>query len=74
MSANNAAKRVPAVRAPTLVVIAGADEIIPRARATALVAAFPASQIRSEVLPGATHNGLDRMPQYLEQIEEFLTD
>ncbi|MGE0031224.1 MAG: alpha/beta hydrolase [Steroidobacteraceae bacterium] len=66
------AKRVPAVRAPTLVVIAGADEIIPRARAEALVAAFPASQVRSEVLPGATHNGLDRMPQYLERIDEFL--
>lgn len=66
------ANRVPAVRAPTLVVIAGADEIVPRARAAALVAAFPASQVRSEVLPGATHNGLDRMPQYLERIEEFL--
>lgn len=68
------AKRVPAVGAPTLVVIAGADEIIPRARAAALVAAFPASQIRSEVLPGATHNGFDRMPQYLERIEEFLAE
>lgn len=66
------ANRVPAVRAPTLVVIAGADEIVSRARAAALVAAFPASQVRSEVLPGATHNGLDRMPQYLERIEEFL--
>lgn len=68
------AKRVPAVRAPTLVVIAGADEIIPPARAAALVAAFPASQVRSEVLPGATHNDLDRMPQYLERIEEFLAE
>lgn len=67
-------RRVPAVRAPTLVVIAGADEIIPRVRATALVAAFPASQVRLEVLPGATHNGLDRMPQYLERIEEFLAE
>lgn len=67
-------KRVPAVRAPTLVVIAGADEIIPRARAAALVAAFPASQVRSEVLPGATHNGFDRMPQYLERIEQFLAE
>ena len=68
------AKRVPAVRAPTLVVIAGADEIIPRGRSEALVAAFPAAQVRSEVLPGATHNGLDRMPQYLERVEEFLAE
>lgn len=66
------AARVAAVRAPTLVIIAGADEIIPRARSEALVAAFPASQVQSEVLEGATHNGLDQLPQYLEWIEEFL--
>ena len=68
------ADRVNAIRAPTLVLIAGSDEIIPRARSEALVAAFPASQVRSEVLPGATHNGLDQMPQYLERIEEFLAE
>ncbi len=68
------AKRVPAVRAQTLVVIAGSDEIISRARTAALVAAFPATQVRSVVLPGATHNSLDRMPQYLEQIGEFLAE
>jgi pimeloyl-ACP methyl ester carboxylesterase len=68
------AKRVPAVRAPTLVVVAGADEIIPRQRSEALVAAFPAAQVRSELLPGATHNGLDQMPQYLERVEEFLAE
>lgn len=68
------AKRVPAIRAPTLVMIAGADEIIPRARSQALVAAFPSSQVQSAVLEGATHNGLDRMPQYLERIGEFLAE
>ena len=68
------AARVAAVRAPTLVLIAGADEIIPRARTEALVAAFPPWQLRSEVLEGATHNGLDRMPQYLERIGEFLAE
>jgi pimeloyl-ACP methyl ester carboxylesterase len=68
------ASRVPAVRAQTLVVIAGSDEIIPRARSQALVAAFPAMQVRTEVLEGATHNGLDQIPQYLERIEEFLAE
>ena len=68
------ASRVPRVRAPTLVVIAGADEIIPRARSLALVAAFPDQQIQSEVIEGATHNGLDQMPQYLERVEKFLAD
>lgn len=65
-------RRVAAVRAPTLVVIAGADEIIPRARSQALVAAFPVAQLEVVVLEGATHNGVDRFPQYLERIEEFL--
>lgn len=68
------AVRVPAVRARTLVLIAGADEIIPRARSAALVAAFPARQIRAEVLEGATHNSIDQMPQFLERIGEFLAE
>lgn len=68
------ASRVPGVRAPALAVIAGADEIIPRARSQALVAAFPVQQIQWEVIEGATHNGLDQMPQYLERIGEFLAE
>lgn len=66
------ASRAPAVRAQTLVLIAGDDEIIPRPRSEALVAAFPASRVRSEVIRGASHNSLDLFPQYLERIEEFL--
>ncbi|MGH8249287.1 MAG: alpha/beta hydrolase [Steroidobacteraceae bacterium] len=62
--------RVPAIRARTLIVIAGADEIIPRARSDALLAAFPASQVEVMVLEGATHN--DPMPQYLERAARFL--
>lgn len=68
------AGRAPAVRAETLVLIAGDDEIIPRARSEALVAAFPASRVRSEVLAGASHNSLDQFPQYIERIEEFLAE
>ncbi len=67
-------RRVPATRARTLVLIAGADEIIPRARSDALVAAFPVRQIRAEVLDRATHNGLDQSSQYLELIGEFLAE
>lgn len=65
-------RRVPAVRAHTMVVIAGADEIIPRARSEALIAAFPAARLEIVVIEGATHNGLDWFPQYLERIGEFL--
>ncbi len=66
------AERVPAIKAETLIVIAGSDEIIPRARSDALVAAFPPSQVRVLVLAGARHNDIDLRPQYLEELERFL--
>ena len=68
------ASRVPTVRAPTLVLIAGSDEIIPRARSEALVSAFPASQVSVGVLAGRTHNDLGLDLQYLERIGKFLEE
>ena len=55
----DSASRVAGVRAPTLVVVAEHDEVIPRARSDALVARFPPAQVRVEVVRGATHNALD---------------
>jgi hypothetical protein len=66
--------RVPLIRAPVLIVIAGADEIIPRARSDALAKAFGPRQSRVTVLDGVGHNSLDGRPQYLESIAEFLVD
>jgi pimeloyl-ACP methyl ester carboxylesterase len=66
----DSASRAPAIRAPTLVVIAGEDEIIPRSRSEALVAAFPRSQIEVMVVEDSAHN--DPMPQYLERAGRFL--
>ena len=60
------------IRAPVLAVVAGDDEIIPRARSEALVAAFPPSQIEVTVLDGATHNALDIFPGYLRAVANFL--
>jgi len=68
----DSAARVPGVTAKTLVVIAGNDEIIPRQRSDALVARFPADQVRVEVIPGATHNTVADSPRYLELIAGFL--
>lgn len=66
------AAKAPAVRAPVLAVIAGADEIIPPRRSQALVAAFAPGQVQVVVLPGATHNSIDLFPQYLETLAEFI--
>ena len=60
------------MRAPVLVVIAADDEIIPRARSEALVAAFPAEQVRTALIPGQGHNTLDLAADYLGSVAEFL--
>jgi hypothetical protein len=65
---------VPSIRAPVLIIIASNDEIIPRARSDALVAAFGPSRARVTVLDGVGHNDIDGRPQYLESIAEFLGD
>ena len=68
----DSATRVRDIRAPALAVIAGADEIIPRARSEALVAGFPPSRLQVIVLQGATHNSLDLFPGYLRAVANFL--
>lgn len=68
----DSAARVPAVRAPTLVVIATGDELIPRARTDALTTAFPPAQLQIVLLEGARHNDIDLNPQYLDSIGKFL--
>jgi pimeloyl-ACP methyl ester carboxylesterase len=55
----DSASRIAGVHAPALVVVAERDEVIPRARTDALVAKFPAAQVRVEVVRGATHNDLE---------------
>ena len=68
----DSAVRAPAVETKTLVVIAGADEIVPRARTDALVAKLRPGQARVIVLEGSRHNDIDRDPQYLGELREFL--
>ena len=65
--------RADKVAARTLVVIAARDEIIPRARSEALVAALPAARTRVVVLEGARHNDLDASPDYLPELRRFLS-
>ena len=69
----DSARRAPAVSAPVLVVIAGADEIIPRERTDALAAAFARGQAQVVVVPGVGHNTLDGSPQYLQSVATFLS-
>jgi fermentation-respiration switch protein FrsA (DUF1100 family) len=60
------------VDAPTLIVIAGDDEVVPAARGEALAAAFPPGQLVVERIEGATHNTVDSFPRYLERVARFV--
>jgi len=62
----------PAIRVPTLLVVAGSDRLIARERSEALAAAFTSAPARIVLIEGAGHNDLDARPQYLESIAEFL--
>ncbi len=68
----DSAGSAPSIEAKTLIVVAGMDEIIPRERTDALVAAFRPGQARVVVLEGARHNDLDRGPRYLDALRGFL--
>jgi uncharacterized protein len=61
----------PAIAADVLVVIAEADEIIPRGRSDALIEGFR-SRPRIVVLEGARHNDIDQDPRYLDAVAGFL--
>jgi uncharacterized protein len=64
--------RVSKISAPTLVLIAELDEVIPRARTDALIAAFAPGQVQVKLLPDANHNLEDEAPNYLGAIRGFL--
>jgi len=68
----DSAARAPAVTAPVLVVIAAEDEIIPRQRAEALVAAFDPTRVQVVIEAGVGHNTLDFAPGYLRAVSAFL--
>ena len=67
-------KRISAIQAPTLVVIAEKDDSIPRSHSDALLAAIPISLRHSIVIPHGTHNDLGDYQQYLEIVRNFFAD
>ncbi len=64
--------RVPQVHAPVLVILAEHDVVIARQRSLALIAAFPAQQLRVETLTGTGHNFERTLPTYGQLLAGFL--
>jgi pimeloyl-ACP methyl ester carboxylesterase len=67
----DSAGRAAMISAEVLVMVAAADELVPRARTEALVSAFR-EKPRVVVLEGATHNTIDLNPRYLGELATFL--
>lgn len=65
-------ERAPKVRAPTLILLAEHDEVIPRASSEALITAFHALRPVVEVLQGATHNSACASDSCLQRLAAFL--
>lgn len=61
------------VRAPTLIVIATEDKVVPAARGEALAAAFPAGQVQVVRLAEAQHNSVGGFPEYLQALSKFIS-
>jgi len=67
----DSAALAPQIRAPLLCLVAGRDEVIPRARSRALYEAWGGEK-RWVELQGAGHNSTDSAPQFWDGIREFI--
>ncbi|MBE0584290.1 MAG: alpha/beta hydrolase [Desulfofustis sp.] len=65
--------RAPSLNMPTLVFIAGQDEVIPASVSDSLVAALNPETAGVEVIDGAGHNTIDLSPQYEKALTNFLS-
>lgn len=65
-------ERVPEVDAPTLIVYAENDSIIPNENTLALAEAFPEEQLEIRRIENVGHNSVSYPPEYMRSITEFL--
>ena len=68
----DSASRVGQLDVPTLVVVAGNDEIVPRQNTERLLSAFRPDHLTVKVIDRATHNSISTYPEYLITLAEFV--
>jgi pimeloyl-ACP methyl ester carboxylesterase len=59
----------PKVSAPTLIIMAERDEVVPRRNTEALLASFRSGVAKMKLVPGVTHNSIHESPQYRSLIQ-----
>ncbi|WP_207866132.1 MULTISPECIES: alpha/beta fold hydrolase [Pseudomonas] len=60
------------IRAPTLLLAASDDEVVPRASSERLLRNFPDGVATLKVVTEATHNSISERPQYLQWMKDVL--
>jgi len=58
----------PAVRVPTLIVMAERDEVIPAASTRRLATRFQPGVATLKIIPGVGHNSISGRPEYFESL------
>ncbi len=66
--------RVKAIKAPTLIVIAERDHVIPFSHSSRIIEAFPSSQVAVKIINGADHNNFLNLDEYMLTLKAFLSD
>lgn len=64
--------RVDQISAPTLILIAELDEVIPAKHSNLLIEKFPEARLRVEIIEGVGHNDIGRNARYFSLLKEFL--
>jgi fermentation-respiration switch protein FrsA (DUF1100 family) len=64
--------RAAAISIPTLVILADADEVIPRANSEALIAAFRKVMPTTRIISNSSHNSILTSDRYWQDVREFL--
>lgn len=62
----------PGVKAPTLVLTAGRDQVVPGENSRRLIASFPSALVVHRAFPAADHDDVSSQPGYGEALKNFL--
>lgn len=62
----------PRLKMPTLVLVAGNDQVIPRSRTMTLVSALTSGALKTVLVPGTDHNTVVESKAYQDAVGEFL--
>jgi uncharacterized protein len=68
----DSATYAPHVKAPTLILLAEHDQIIPRQSSETLYSRFESGSASLKIVPDADHNTISNSPQYLDLLKAFL--